>query len=402
MKYRFETFVLDIGKHELLQDGQTVSCEPQVFDILRFLVENAGQLVSQDDLIEHVWKGRIVSDSAISARISAARAALGDDGTKQKFIKTVPRRGFRFVAEIETAEKENSSLTSPDRSEQNSAVSDKQIVRFCKSTDGTNIAFSTMGTGYPLVRAGHWLTHLEHDWQSPVWRPNLEELGNSFSVTRYDQRGNGLSDWDVSDFSLPTFTDDLEAVVDAAGLQRFALYGTSQGAPIAISYAMRHPQRISHLVLHGGYVRGRLIRGSEEEREQGRAILTLIRHSWGKEGSAFLKSFASMYIPEGTKEQLDSLAELQRQTTSPENAALLRQAVDSFDVSELLEKIDIPTLVIHARNDSVQPLSQGRALASGIRNAQFVQLESSNHAILKNEPAWTRLIEELINFIQVK
>ena len=262
---------------------------------------------------------------------------------------------------------------------------------------GTRIAFATTGSGYPLVRAGHWLTHLEHDWHSPIWRPFLDELGRVFRVTRYDQRGNGLSDWNVGNFHLTAFVEDLEAVVDSADIERFALYGTSQGAPIAIAYATRHPDRVSHLILHGGYVRGRLLRGSTEEREQGEALLTLIRHGWGKVGSPFLQAFSTMYIPGGTKEQIASLVELQQLTTSPENAASLRAAVDSFDVGDLLEHVITPTLVIHARNDGVQPLDQGRKLAAGIKNAEFLMLESANHMILQHEPAWHVLFNELGN-----
>lgn len=402
MKYRFGQCEIDIDLHELVVDGFPQAVEPQVFDLLRYMIENADRLVTQDELIEAVWQGRIVSDSAISARISAARSAVGDDGTKQETIKTVPRRGFRFIAEVQavTGRTEEADRTVPSSLNTHEAPSSSaQRVRFATSGDGTRIAFATTGNGYPLVRTGHWLTHLEHDWQSPIWRPFLDELGQGLRVTRYDQRGNGLSDWSAEDFSLDRCVEDLEAVVDAAGLERFALYGTSQGAPISIAYAVRHAARVTHLILQGGYVRGRLIRGSAEEREDGEALLTLIRHGWGKPGSAFLKAFSSMYIPDGSKEQIDSLVDLQRQTTSPENAARLRAAVDSFNVSDLLDKVTTPTLVIHARNDSVHPLEQGRKLASGINGAEFVMLESANHAILQHEPAWEVMFDEIRAFV---
>ncbi|MEE8273012.1 MAG: alpha/beta fold hydrolase [Alphaproteobacteria bacterium] len=391
---------MDIRSYELVIDGRPKAVEPQVFDLLRHMVENAGRLVSHDDLIEAVWGGRIVSDAAISARISAARSAIGDDGTRQAMIKTVPRRGFRFVAEVRAdGGTETTVRTMPPSAEsQPTSATGGQRIRFCTSDDGTRIAFATTGQGHPLVRAGHWLTHLEHDWHSPVWRPFLDEFGKDFRVTRYDQRGNGLSDWQVGDFSLARFVADLESVVDCAGLETFALYGSSQGAPIAIAYATRHPERVSRLILHGGYVRGRLVRGAVEEREQGEALLTLIRHGWGKPGSPFLKAFASMYIPDGTREQIDSLVDLQRQTTSPENAASLRAAVDSFDVGDLLDRVTVPTLVIHARNDGVQPLDQGRNLAAGIDGAEFVMLESANHVILRHEPAWRVLFDEIRGF----
>ncbi len=392
MRYRFGSCELRTDSHELFVGGAPRAVEPQVFDLLHLLVSRAGELVSHDELIATVWGGRIVSDSAISARISAARAAVGDDGARQALIKTVSRRGFRFVGEVERldgAVARNPAAAAPD----------SQRLRFCRAPDGTRIAFATSGTGPPLVRAGHWLTHLEHDWHSPVWRPFLDELGRSFRVTRYDQRGNGLSDRNVEDFSLEAFVGDLEAVVEAAGLDRFALYGTSQGAPIAVAYAVRHPQRVGHLILHGGFLRGRLLRESAAETEPAEALLTLIRHGWGTPGSPFLQAFASIYVPEGTREQIASLTELQRLTASPENAARLRAAVDRFDVGDLLGRVAVPTLVLHARNDGVQPLDQGRALAAGIPGAEFVLLESANHVILEHEPAWPRLFEALRRFV---
>jgi pimeloyl-ACP methyl ester carboxylesterase len=273
-----------------------------------------------------------------------------------------------------------------------------QRVAFCRSCDGTRIAYATSGTGFPMVKAGHWLTHLEHDWHSPLWRPLLGRLGQHFALLRYDQRGNGLSDWSVGDFGLERFVEDLEAAVDAAGLGRFALYGTSQGVPIALAYARRHPGRLSHLVLHGGFVKGRLVR-SGADREQGLALLTLIRHGWGKANSPFIKAFATLFIPEGSREQIESLADLQRLTTSADNAAALRWAIDHFDVTDLLDGIETPTLVIHANDDGVQPLEQGRELASQIPRAEFLLLESRNHVIVPQEPAWPVLFDGIERFI---
>lgn len=381
MIYRFGDYALDTSGFELRHGDDFVPVEPQVFSILAFLIENRAQVVSSDDLIASVWNGRIVSEATLSSRISAARQAVGDSGAAQEVIKTIRSRGFRFMAEV--TEIENAH---PGKTARSNSPFSNQKIRFCESGDGTQIAYATIGAGPPLVRAGHWLTHLEHDWHSPVWRPLLDEFTKTFQVSRYDQRGNGLSDWAIRNTSLDAFVDDLEAVVDAAKLDRFTLYGTSQGAPIAVAYAVRHPERVSHLILHGGYVRGRTLRASEAEREQGEAILALMRHGWGKEGSPFIKAFTSMYIPDGTKEQIDSLADLQARTVSPENAVALRTAVDNFDVSELLAKVSVPTLVIHAQNDGMQPLDEGRKLAAGIKDSEFVLLDSANHAPLKQEP----------------
>lgn len=394
MRYRFGQCELAPDTHELFVAGQARPIEPQVFDLLLHLVKARDRVVSPDELIEAVWKRRIVSDSAISARVSAARAAIGDDGQRQDWIRTISRRGFRFVGTVEEAGAADATVAKPG----GAPGADRQRVAFCRSADGTRIAYATSGDGVPLVKAGNWLTHLEHDWTSPVWRPMLDRLDASFRLVRYDQRGNGLSDWDVSDFSLERFVEDLEAVVDGAGLGRFPLYATSQGVPIAIGYAARHPDRVSRLILQGGYEKGRLVRMAESEREQGEAILTLIRHGWGKRGSPFIAAFASMFMPGGDREQIDSLADLQRRTTSPENAASIRAAIDRFDVSELLARIEAPTLVIHARDDGIQPLEQGRQIAAGIRNAEFLMLDSANHIVLPQESAWPVLFAALDRF----
>lgn len=393
MRYRFGAFELVPETRELLAAGEARAIEPQVFDLLHYLVRERDRVVSQDDLIAEIWHGRVVSDSAISARISAARAAINDGGKRQDWIRTVARRGFRFVGPVEPVQTTRPAPATPPP-----PATPHQRVAFCRSRDGTRIAYATSGTGYPMVKAGHWLTHLEHDWHSPLWRPLLCQLGQRFSLMRYDQRGNGLSDWSVTDFSLERFVEDLEAAVDAAGLGRFVLYGTSQGVPIALAYASRHPDRLSHLVLHGGFVKGRLVR-SGADREQGLALLTLIRHGWGKANSPFIKAFATLFIPEGSREQIESLAELQRLTTSADNAAALRWAIDHFDVTDLLAEIAVPTLVIHANDDGVQPLEQGRELAAQIPGAEFLLLESRNHVIVPEEPAWPVLFDGIERFI---
>lgn len=400
MTYLFGAYELNLDSQQLLCDGTPQDIEPQVFDLLKHMVGNAGRLVSHDDLIEAVWGGRIVSDSAISARISAARSAIGDSGLKQESIKTVPRRGFRFIAAVEKAVAQSDGASpSLANTVEKSPASIAQRVRFCKSKDGSRIGYATTGEGYPFLRCGHWLTHLEHDWHSPIWRPFLDELGSSFAVTRYDQRGNGLSDWSINEFTLEKCVEDMEAVVEAAGLKKFALYGTSQGAPVSVAYAVRHPEKVSHLILHGGYAQGRFVRASQDEKEQGEALLTLLRLGWGKPGSAFMKAFSSMFIPGGTQQQIDTLVDLQKNTTTAENAVLLRKAVDNFDVAAILDQVSVPTLILHARNDSVQPLEQGQALAVGIKDAQFVMLESINHMILDHEPAWNIMFNEIRDFI---
>ena len=188
--------------------------------------------------------------------------------------------------------------------------------------------------------------------------------------------------------------------MDAAAPERFARYGTSQGAAVAIAYACRFPERVSHLIVQGGYEAGRLIRSSASERAEGTALMTLVRQGWGKPERAFLKMFSAMFIPDGTKEEIDALAELQRMTTTAENALRIREAVDRFDVRHLLANVAAPTLVLHARNDSVHPLDQGRKLAAGIRDARLVMLESANHATLPREQAWDVMLPAVRDFVR--
>jgi DNA-binding winged helix-turn-helix (wHTH) protein len=252
MIYRFGTCELDVASHVLRRDGKERPVEPQVFDLIHLLLIRPGELVSRDELIDAVWGGRIVSDATIDARINAARKALGDDGRTQSIIRTVPRRGIRLICPV-TSTAATSAVTAPEAM--------TQRVRYAGSGDGAAIAFATTGSGPPLLRAGHWLTHLELDWLSPVWRPLLDALGATFAVTRFDQRGTGLSERDVARFDLEAMTDDLEAVADAAGLDRFPIFAASQGVPVAISFAVRRPERVSALLLYGGFALGRLVRG---------------------------------------------------------------------------------------------------------------------------------------------
>ena len=399
MRYRFGEFEIDLHSQELLRLGQPLRIEPQVYALIAHFVMNPGKLIDQNELVQAVWQGRIVSDSAIAARISAARKAIGDSGKAQRLIKTIPRRGFKFLPIVETdAGRRNTGESIAPTTQSMANHQNHQSIRFCQSTNGVRIAHALTGRGLQLVRTGHWLTHLEHDWHSPIWRPFLDRLGKHYEVVRYDQRGCGLSDHDISDFSFARFVEDLEAVIDHAARDRFILYATSQGVPVAIDYAARHPERVSHLILHGGYVRGRLVRERQADIEQGEAILKLIEHGWGVSGSPFLQAFSTMYIPNANREQIDSLVELQRLTTTTDNAVATRRAVDSFDVSNQLAKLATKTLVIHAADDGVHPIDQGRQLAAGIRDSEFVLLESENHALVPQEPAWERFFWELQRF----
>ena len=395
MIYRFDQYSLDPQCYELRRGEEVVKVEPQVFGLLAHLIENRERVVSKDDLIDAVWGGRIVSDATISSRISAARQAVGDTGDAQAIIRTMPRRGFRFVAEVD--ETDGAAADKPEETGSDDGL--VQQVRFCTASDGIRIAYAMCGEGPPVIKTANWLNHLEFDLESPVWRPMLREFARSFHFIRYDERGNGLSDWDVADLSLDAFVADLEAVVDAVGIERFALYGQSQGCPASIAYAVRHPQRVTHLVLYGGFARGARRRGAALDVAKEEALTTLVREGWGQHNPAFRQIFTSQMMPDATAEQMQWFNELQRRTTSPENAAKLRLAIDEIDVTDLLPRVQVPTLVIHRRGDARQPFEEGRRLAAMIPNAQFVALDGRNHVILEHEPEWPRFLSEVRSFI---
>jgi class 3 adenylate cyclase/pimeloyl-ACP methyl ester carboxylesterase len=277
----------------------------------------------------------------------------------------------------------------------------EQEIHFCVTSDAVQLAYARTGGGPPLVKTGNWMTHLEFDFESPIWRHLYRELSRDHTLIRYDARGQGLSDREVEEVSFETFVGDLETVVDAAGLERFDLLGISQGCAVAIGYAVRHPERVTRLILYGGYPLGWAKRArSAAEKEQGAAMLTLMRHGWGQENPTFRQLFTSQFIPVGaTKEQADWFNELQRVSTSPADAVRNLIACGDTDVSAFLSQVTIPTLVMHARGDARVPFEQGRRLAAGIPGARFVSLPSHNHLILENEPAFQRFLQELRTFL---
>ncbi|WP_169568251.1 alpha/beta fold hydrolase [Sneathiella limimaris] len=397
MIYSFADCTLDTTRHELVRAGAPVKIEPQVFELLTLLVSRAGDLVTKEELIEIVWKSLNISDSAISARINAARKAIGDTDKSNRLLQTVPRLGFRFAAEV-TTDKVADTETETQRPE--IKIEDHQVIAYTRSADGLSFGYAKSGEGPPLLKAGHWLSHLELDWHSNIWHSFLERLGQHFTLYRYDQRGTSFSEGDISHSSLGDFVGDIAAVADAAGLDRFPIYAPSQAAPIAIEYAALYPERVSKLILHGGYATGRLVRENLQGDIDEDAILSLIRNGWGKPQSAFMKAFSSLFLPDATAQQIDELVKIQLASASAETAVKLRQIVDGFDVRHRLSSLQVPTLVIHSRFDSVQPIEQGKLLASEIPNARFVMLDSPNHIQLPQTPTWEQLNQEIIRFLE--
>jgi pimeloyl-ACP methyl ester carboxylesterase/DNA-binding SARP family transcriptional activator len=275
-----------------------------------------------------------------------------------------------------------------------------QKVRFCRAADGVMLAWSRVGegAGLPLVKVANWMNHLEFDWDSPIWRHWIAAFAADRPFIRYDERGNGLSDW-RAELSFDAFVADLEAVVEAAGLERFDLLGISQGAAVAVAYAVRHPTRVRRMILYGGYAMGWRARASDEEIARREAMVTLTRSGWGMDNPAFRQMFTSLFIPGADAQAQRWFNDMQRISTSPDNAVALQQVFAAIDVRPILGSVRMPTLVAHAQGDAIIPFEAGRHLARRIPDAHFVALDSANHLLLENEPAWERFLAEARAFL---
>ena len=412
MRYRIGPCEIDLAAHILRRDGAEVHVEPQVFALLACLARAGGDLVSYDALMEEVWGGRIVSDATVAARISAARAALGDDGKRQAILRTVPRRGVQLRAALvaqEPRDGDKSPKAPPDAP--SDAPSDaglgadaaapapalsRQIIRYTTSRDGTGIAWAECGAGPPLLRGGHWMSHLEHDWTSPVWRPLLDHLSNGRRLIRYDPRGTGLSDRSLNGAGVRQLVDDLEAVADAAGLDRFPIYATSQSVPVALAFAARHPDRVSRMVLLNGLVRGSTARGDATATE---TMVGMSRSGWALPGSPFMRAVATVFMPLSTPEEVDSLVEMQAASAAPDIAAAIRRMIGEIDVSDVLSKVVCPALVMHFDGDQVQAPAQSKLMARRLQDAQFQSFASPNHVLVPSDPVWPACLAAIDAFL---
>jgi class 3 adenylate cyclase/pimeloyl-ACP methyl ester carboxylesterase len=282
------------------------------------------------------------------------------------------------------------------------AASLKQEIRYCKAPDGVRLAYATVGQGSPVLKSAHWLGHLEYDWEFPIQRRFLLGLAKDHTLVRYDARGNGLSDWDVRDIALDAWVSDMETVADAAGLDRFPLVGFSQGCAVSVAYAARHPERVSHLILYGGFAAGRNRNEHEtaEARERFTAMKTLVRQGWGADNPTFRQLFTTSMMPTATKEQMEAFNELQRLSGSPEGAVRYLETVAELDVRDLLPRVRAPTLVLHVRDELTVSIDRGRELAAGIPGARFVALPGKNHVLLEQDPGLPRFFEELSDFLR--
>ena len=394
--YEFGPFRLESKEHRLVRAGSPVPLTGKALNTLRFLVEHHGELVSKQDLMNAVWPETTVEENNLDRNISTLRKALGEQANGQSFIETVPRVGYRFAAPVTEKTAKNGSQAA-SRAVESSA---RQEIRFCMTDDKVRLAYATVGCGHPMVKVANCFNHLDFEWESPIWQHWVRDLAADHSIVRYDGRGNGLSEWEVQDVSFEAWIHDLETVVDAAGLEQFALMGHSQGGAIAIAYAVRHPERVSHLVLCGGYSRGVHHRGRPEAIEVRRALETLVQLNWGKTNPAFFQVVTNLYMPEGTTaDDQRWFKDLQVISVSTANLVKYMQACDHINVRPLLSMVSVPTIVFHCDRDKIAPPEEGRILAAEIPGARFVPLPSANHILLAEEPAWKIFREELASFL---
>lgn len=349
----------------------------------RLLYEYALQsLTSEDDAASRDSMHRVASPRGTQHIISSAGRTRPDDDLQDV-------NSYQHGAD--KADWDSTSDVNSKRSVQD--------VRFCRSRDGVRIAYAICGRGSPLMRAAHWMSHLNYDWESPVWQHWMRALSETTTLVRYDQRGNGLSDRDVNNLAFEAMVEDLESVVDAAQLDRFTLLGVSQSCAVSAAYAALHPERLTGLILYGGFVRGWRKRGSRHEIHAHEAMTTLIREGWAEDNAAFRQLFTTMFIPGASRDQTAWFNDLQRVTVSADMASRLHEAFGNIDVSRVLAQISAPTLVLHATDDAVVPFYAGREFATGIRGARFVELKSANHILLANEPAFIEFCSVVTRFV---
>ena len=389
---RFAALVLSLDACRLARDsGEAIPLTRGEFALLRMFVAKPGRVINRDTLLDAFSNRRFEPfDRTIDVLIGRLRRKIEADPKRPRLIVTVPGEGYRF---------DGLRFKPPDEAVEPGRSEAAQTIKYCRAPDGARIAYAISGNGPFLVKSGNWMNHLEYDWESPIWCHFFRGLSREHTLVRYDARGNGMSDWDVDTLSLDAWVTDLETVVDAVGVERFPLLGISQGGAVAVAYAARHPEHVSHLILYGAFALGGKKR-APAEKEMREAMTTLMRLGWGTDNPSFRQMFTTRFVPEGTHEQADYFNELQRRTTSPECAARYFDVVGDFDITALLSKVKAPTLVMHVRDDQMVPFEAGRQLAAGIPGARFIAFPGRNHLFLEHEPASDRFFEEISLFLK--
>jgi pimeloyl-ACP methyl ester carboxylesterase/DNA-binding winged helix-turn-helix (wHTH) protein len=391
-KYLFGNYLLDVDERRLLRDDVEIRLRSKLFDTLRVLVENAGKLVRKDAFMESVWPDSVVEENNLDYCISQLRKLLHP----AKYIETVPRHGYRFVAEV-TTPKPGSRLVQLETTVQ-PPDAPNQSIEFFTASDGVRIAYHIGGQGPVLVRTIHWLNHLDFEWRTPIRQQWLSEMMRHNTLVRYDQRGSGLSDWNVRDFSFERTVRDFEELVDAVGLDKFSILGGCQGAAVGIAYAVRHPERVTRLIINGTFANGWPAPGPGAQ-EHLAAMLTLIRSGWGRDNPAFRQLWTTLFRPDADSVEATWLNELQRVSSSAENAAYMMAEFPNIKILDMLPKINCPTLVLHSRDDGAVPVQEGKLIAARIRGARFVELASRSHMVAPGDAGWDQFVQEFSAFM---
>lgn len=386
----FAGFVFDPEHLDLTDSsGDRINLRPRTRAVLACLAHSAGWVVTKDELMHAVWPDLVVTDDSLVQCIVELRRVLGDQ--EHRVVRTEPRRGYRLAVDRVAGTEPLANTSSNTFSQQ---------IQFAISTDGTGIAYATSGDGPPVVRTAQWMTHLEWDWRSIVFGEFLARLSRGKQLIRYDGRGYGLSDRNIPMASLDDEVRDLEAVVDAARLERFALLGRSQGGAIAICYAARHPERVSRLITIGGYARGALRRGDRSTPvESIAAFCKVLEYGWGDANSAFRQIWTSHAFPGATTQQRDSYNEMQRLSCSPRDAAIIYRMNQEYDASAELPFVRCPALILHSPEDALIPFEEGRLIASKIEGALLEPFSSPNHQPLPGEPAFQQVMNRIDEFL---
>ena len=396
---RFAGFELDPATRELRSPAGPVHLEQQVFDVLLHLVQHRDRVVLKTELLDEVWGDRFVSESALTSRIKTARKALGDDGERQRFIRTVRGVGYRFVGDVDdgahpTADDAESPVgTLPPAGAQ---------IRFVEARGGQLLAVAETGSGPCLVKAATWLTQVDQDGESsPIWGHWVRALSRRYHYVRYDPRGCGLSDRDLTGqdlTDLDLWVDDLARVIDAVGEPSVNLLGISQGGPVAVAYAARYPARVAHLVLYGTYARGMTRRDDPVQADEAALQVGIARIGWDTRNASFRETFARQFVPDAQSDEIAWFNDQLQLSTDSTNAPLLEQAFHAIDVSAVARMVRVPTLVLHATGDRAVPFEEGRHLAGLIRGARFVALNSRNHVLLQRDAAFAQFVAEVEAF----
>ncbi|MCE8537499.1 alpha/beta fold hydrolase [Ruegeria pomeroyi] len=386
MRYAFANCLLDTDELTLVRDAEEIAVEPQVFDLLHLLARNPGRLVTRDEILAEVWNGRIVSESAISARIAAARKAVGDDGKAQRIIRTIARRGLKFVAEV-------TSDTPPALPRPAPMV---QRIRYTRTAEGKSLAYAVIGAGPPVVRGGYNTTDLEAEWNTPSERAMFDAISEHHSLLRFDPIGFGRSDRSLEEFSFDTLAENLKLAADAAGFERFALYSESGGVLSALRFAVKYPERVSRLAIVGGYAEGRGRRNPELKSD---VMQSLVTEGWTAQEISFVSAMMLSYFPEGPLDAIHDMARNMINASSRETMLKVRAAIHDVSLLPLLPQVRCPTLIIHARHDNVHPLSEAQKLAAGIPGAELMVLETANHIPIPGNAVWDEYQSTLLGFL---